>query len=73
MWEVSIVEAQVIVQEFHQKKWLYYIRKGVFFIFNWIEVFEIGLYINIRFKNIAFDILFKNVWCIVVTYLQCVD
>ena len=60
MWEVSILEAQVILHDFHQKKWLYYIRKGIFFISNWIEVFEIGLYINIRFKNIAFYVLFNK-------------
>ena len=59
MWGVSILEAQVRVHDSHQKRWLYYIRQGIFFISNWIEVFEIGLYSNIRFKNIAFYILFN--------------
>jgi hypothetical protein len=58
MWEVSILEAQVIVHEFHQRSWLYYIRRGIFVIFNWIEVFEIGLYINVLFNRVAMVVLF---------------
>jgi hypothetical protein len=54
-----ILENQVIVHAFHQKSWLYYMRRGVFFIFNWIELFEIGLYINLLFKKIAFYVLFN--------------
>ena len=37
-----ILENQVIVHAFHQKSWLYYIRKGILFISNWIKLLEIG-------------------------------